>query len=173
MPCRLRGGRRHSRPTIAAISGIASGGGLELALACDFRVAAEVSRLGQHETTIGMFPGGGGTQRLPRLIGVSRANEMIFLGELVIVKEALAMGLVNRVVSADSVLRDALDWAAKFATGPARVRGLATQVIDEGMLGTLPAGLDIELAVIPGALPVRGDSPATGRFRRGSDRWSM
>jgi enoyl-CoA hydratase len=150
------------RPTIAAITGVASGGGLELALACDFRVAAEDSRLGQHEITIGMFPGGGGTQRLPRLIGVSRAKELIFLGELVASSDALAIGLVNRVVPTGTVLQQALDWAAEFATGPTRARGLAKRVIDEGMLGSLSTGLDVELSVFPelfAEAPPKADQP--------------
>src|SRR6204780_2046629 len=86
-------------------------GGLELALACDFRVCAEDSRLGLPEVLLGVIPGGGGTQRLPRLIGSSRAKEMIMTGRQVRAPEALAIGLVNRVVPADEVLDTALEWA--------------------------------------------------------------
>ena len=100
------------RATIAAVNGYALGGGLELALACDFRVCAEDSRFGLPEVLLGVIPGGGGTQRLPRLIGSSRAKELIFTGRQVRAEEAAAIGLVNRVVAPDEVLDAALAWAA-------------------------------------------------------------
>ncbi len=137
------------RPTIAAISGTASGGGLELALACDFRVAGANALLGQHAIKMGLFPGGGGTQRLARLIGLSKAKEMIFSGDLIGAEQALAIGLVNRVVPTNQVLDDALQWSASLASGPAATRGLAKQVIDEGFGLPLAEGLQVELSVFP------------------------
>lgn len=132
------------RATIAAITGAASGGGLEVALACDFRIAADDARLGQPEIRLGPFPGGGGTQRLPRLVGVSHAKEKISSGELVGASEALRIGLVNRVVPRAQVLDVALSWAATLAVGSADVRGRAKKVIDAGIEQRLHAGLRLE-----------------------------
>src|SRR6202044_1467429 len=113
------------RATIAAVNGYALGGGLELALACDFRVGAEDSRFGLPEVLLGVIPGGGGTQRLPRLIGSSRAKELIFTGRQVRAEEALSIGLVNRVVAADDVLEEALTWAAELGAGAVVGHGLS------------------------------------------------
>ncbi len=113
------------RATIAAVNGFALGGGLELALACDFRVCAEDARLGLPEALLGVIPGGGGTQRLPRLIGPSRAKELIFSGRQVRADEALTIGLVNRAVAPDDVLEAALSWAAELASGAVVAHGLA------------------------------------------------
>jgi enoyl-CoA hydratase len=132
------------RATIAAINGYALGGGLELALACDFRVCAEDSKLGLPEVLLGLIPGGGGTQRLPRLIGSSRAKELIMTGRQVPADEALALGLVNRVAAPDEVLDVALEWAAALARGPLVAHGLAKGVIDGGLEGTLADGLAAE-----------------------------
>jgi enoyl-CoA hydratase/carnithine racemase len=133
------------RATIAAINGYALGGGLELALACDFRVCAEDSTLGLPEVLLGLLPGGGGTQRLPRLIGSSRAKDLIMMGRQVPAAEALAIGLVNRVAAPDEVLEAALEWAATLARGPLVAHGLAKGAIDGGLDGTLAAGLAAEL----------------------------
>jgi enoyl-CoA hydratase len=132
------------RATIAAINGYALGGGLELALACDFRVCAEDSKLGLPEVLLGVLPGGGGTQRLPRLIGSSRAKELIFSGRQVPAAEALSIGLVNRVVAPDDVLAAALEWAAQLARGPLVAHALAKGAIDQGLEGTLADGLALE-----------------------------
>jgi enoyl-CoA hydratase len=132
------------RATIAAINGYALGGGLELALACDFRVCAEDSRLGLPEVLLGLLPGGGGTQRLPRLIGSSRAKELIMTGRQVPADEALSLGLVNKVAPPDDVLDVALEWAAAFARGPLVAHGLAKGAIDRGLDGTLADGLAAE-----------------------------
>jgi enoyl-CoA hydratase/carnithine racemase len=132
------------RATIAAINGYALGGGLELALACDFRVCAEDSKLGLPEVLLGLLPGGGGTQRLPRLIGSSRAKDLIMTGRQVPADEALAFGLVNRVAPPDEVLDVALAWAATLARGPLVAHGLAKAAIDGGLEGTLADGLAAE-----------------------------
>ncbi len=132
------------RATIAAVNGYALGGGLELALACDFRVCAEDSRFGLPEVLLGVIPGGGGTQRLPRLIGSSRAKELIFTGRQVRAEEALSMGLVNRAVAPDDVLEAALAWAAELAAGPLVAHRLAKSAVDRGLEGTLAEGLAIE-----------------------------
>jgi enoyl-CoA hydratase/carnithine racemase len=132
------------RPVIAAVSGIALGGGLEAALACDLRIAAENARLGVPESLLGVFPGAGGTQRLPRLIGASRAKEMIWSGRQVRAAEALAMGLVDRVVPVEGHLDAALEWAASFATGAVVAMGLAKRAVDGGVGGPLSEGLDLE-----------------------------
>ncbi|HEY3843391.1 MAG TPA: enoyl-CoA hydratase-related protein [Acidimicrobiales bacterium] len=132
------------RATIAAINGYALGGGLELALACDLRVGADDSKLGLPEVLLGVIPGGGGTQRLPRLIGSSRAKELIMTGRQVRSDEALSIGLVNRVVPADEVLNAALEWAGQLARGPLVAHALAKSAVDRGLEGTLADGLAIE-----------------------------
>jgi enoyl-CoA hydratase len=132
------------RATIAAVNGFALGGGLELALACDFRVCAEDARFGLPEVLLGVIPGGGGTQRLPRLVGSSRAKELIFTGRQLRAEEALAVGLVNRVVAPDDVLEAALAWAAELAQGPLVAHALAKSAVDRGLEGSLADGLVIE-----------------------------
>ena len=132
------------RATIAAVNGYALGGGLELALACDFRICAEDARFGLPEVLLGVIPGGGGTQRLPRLIGASRAKELIFTGRQVRAEEAIAIGLANRMAAPDDVLEAALTWAAELATGPLVAHGLAKRAVDSGLEGTLADGLIVE-----------------------------
>ena len=132
------------RPVIAAISGYALGGGLEVALACDLRLASESARLGVPEIALGVFPGAGATQRLPRLIGPARAKEMIWTGRHVRAAEALAMGLVDRVVPVDRYLEAALEWAAGFAQGAVVAMGLSKRAVDGGLEMPLPQGLDLE-----------------------------
>jgi len=118
------------RPTIAAISGYALGGGCELAMACDFRIAAERAVFGQPEILLGIIPGGGGTQRLPRLVGPSRAKELIFTGRQVKAEEALAIGLADEVVPGDELNARALAFAAELAAGPVAAVALAKAAID-------------------------------------------
>jgi enoyl-CoA hydratase/carnithine racemase len=132
------------RPVIAAIHGYALGGGLEAALACDLRLAAENARLGVPEILLGVFPGAGGTQRLPRLIGPARAMELLWTGRQVRPDEALAMGLVDRVVPTVGYLDAALDWAASFASGPVVAMGLAKRAVNDGLDGSLADGLTLE-----------------------------
>ena len=135
---------RLPQPSIAAITGFALGGGCELALACDFRVASQTARLGQPEMLLGLIPGAGGTQRLPRLIGVSRAKDLIFSGRFVDAQEALSIGLVDRVVPAEEVLTHALEWAAQLAAGPRIAMQAAKRVIDRGLDVDLETGLELE-----------------------------
>ena len=132
------------RATIAAVNGFALGGGCELALACDFRVMAESARFGQPEILLGIIPGGGGTQRLPRLVGVARAKELILSGRQVGAEEALRIGLADRVVAPEAVYESALAWAAELARGPVVAHGLAKRAIDEGLDGPLSAGVELE-----------------------------
>lgn len=106
------------QPTIAAISGVAVGGGCEIALACDLRIAAESALLGQPEINLGIVPGAGGTQRLPRLIGLTAAKELLFTGRTVSADEALGLGLVNRVVPDEDLMREARRLAETIASKP-------------------------------------------------------
>jgi enoyl-CoA hydratase/carnithine racemase len=132
------------RATIAAVNGYALGGGCELTLACDFRVAADNAHFGQPEILLGIIPGGGGTQRLPRLIGTSRAKDLVLTGRQVEAEEALRIGLVDRVVPAAEVIGAALAWAGELSRGPLIAQAFAKQAIDEGLGGSLSAGLDLE-----------------------------
>ncbi len=132
------------RPVIAGIRGFALGGGMELALACDLRIAADTARFGQPEILLGIIPGAGGTQRLPRLIGPARAKELVWSGRQVKAPEALAMGLVDRVVPADELEAAALAWAGELAQGAVAAMGLAKRAIDDGLDGSLAVGLDVE-----------------------------
>ena len=132
------------KPVVAAITRYALGGGLELALAADFRVAGESARLGQPEIQLGIIPGAGGTQRLPRLVGPARAKDIIFTGRMVKAAEALAMGLVDAVVPDESVYQAALDLVQRYAAGPALALRAAKQAIDHGLDADLATGLEIE-----------------------------
>lgn len=135
---------RIGQPTISAITGFALGGGLELAMCTDFRVAGDNAKLGQPEILLGIIPGAGGTQRLPRLIGPSRAKELIFGGHMISAAEALDLGLVNRVCPPDSVLDEAVSWARTFVDGPRIALSAAKRAIDSGLNVDLTTGLAIE-----------------------------
>lgn len=135
------------RVSIAAINGFALGGGCELAMACDFRVAASDAKLGQPEVLLGLIPGGGGTQRLPRLVGVAKAKELIYSGRAVSAQEALEIGLVDKVFEPDKVFEEAYAWALSFAKGAILAQGLSKKAIDTGLAGTLEHGLDVERLV--------------------------
>jgi enoyl-CoA hydratase/carnithine racemase len=135
---------RLPKPTIAAINGYALGGGCELTMACDLRIAAEDAQLGQPEILLGVIPGAGGTQRLPRLVGVGRAKEIIYSGRFVKAEEALAIGLVNEVVPAANVYAHALKRAGKYAAGPGVALMAAKQVIQNGVDADMTTGLLLE-----------------------------
>lgn len=132
------------KPVVAAVTGYALGGGLELALCADFRICAEDAKVGQPEILLGVIPGAGGTQRLPRLVGPARAKDIVFTGRFVGAEEALHIGLVDRVVPAAEVYQAATEWAGRFASGPAHALRAAKQAIDEGLETDLDRGLEIE-----------------------------
>jgi enoyl-CoA hydratase/carnithine racemase len=132
------------QPVVAAITGYALGGGLELALCADFRILGESAKVGQPEILLGVIPGGGGTQRLPRLIGPSRAKDLIFTGRFVGAAEALAIGLADKVVPDSEVLTAAREMAGRYAGGPALALRAAKQAVDQGLDVDLATGLQIE-----------------------------
>jgi len=130
--------------TIAAVTGFALGGGLEVALACDLRVVAENAKLGQPEILLGIIPGGGATQRLPRLVGPARAKDMILTGRQVAADEAARIGLADRVVPAADVLDEALALGAEIAGGARTAQVMAKRLIDAAAETALAPGLDRE-----------------------------
>ena len=137
---------RIPQPTIAAITGYALGGGLELAMCCDFRVVGDNAKVGQPEIALGIIPGAGGTQRLPRLIGPARAKDLVFSGRFVDAHEALSIGLVDRVCAPDDVYSEAVSWARSLARGPRIALQAAKASIDAGLEVDLETGLEIERA---------------------------
>ncbi|GAB3683284.1 enoyl-CoA hydratase/isomerase family protein [Angustibacter aerolatus] len=134
------------KPTVAAITGYALGGGLELALCCDFRVCGDDAKVGQPEILLGIIPGAGGTQRLPRLIGPARAKDLIFSGRFVDASEALAIGLVDEVVAPGDVLAAARRRVERYVGGPAYALRAAKEAVDRGLEVDLATGLEIERA---------------------------
>lgn len=135
---------RVPKPVVAAVTGYALGGGCELALAADFRVSADDAKWGQPEILLGVIPGGGGTQRLPRLIGPAKAKDLVFTGRFVPADEALEIGLVDVVVPTADVYPTAVTLAAKFAAAPALALRAAKAAIDGGLDGDLAGGLRLE-----------------------------
>ena len=129
--------------TIAAVNGYALGGGCELAMSCDFRFAAENAKLGQPEILLGLIPGAGGTQRLPRLVGLSKAKELVFSGRMVDVVEGERIGLVDAVFPADELYDQACEAAARYAAGPFALR-LAKRAIEDGTEMPLDQALRFE-----------------------------
>jgi enoyl-CoA hydratase/carnithine racemase len=132
------------KPTAAAVTGYALGGGLELALCADWRVLGESAKVGQPEIQLGIIPGAGGTQRLPRLIGPARAKDLVFSGRHVGAHEALAIGLADKVVPDKEVYEAARDLVKQYVGGPALALRAAKQAIDAGLEVDLAAGLEIE-----------------------------
>jgi len=132
------------KPVIAAITGYALGGGLELALCADFRVVGASAKIGQPEIQLGVIPGAGGTQRLARLVGPAKAKDLVFTGRHVGAEEALELGLVDAVVPDDEVYATALAMGRRFAAGPPRALAAAKQAIDEGLDLALDEGLTLE-----------------------------
>jgi len=142
-------------PTIAAIDGVALGGGLELALACDLRVASSDSKLGLPETGLAIIPGAGGTQRLPRLIGAAKAKELIFTGEVLAAIKAQSLGVVQHVTDAGKSYDKALEIARQILPkGPIAIR-MAKAAIDQGSGVDLTTGLFIEQACYAQVIPTK------------------
>jgi enoyl-CoA hydratase/carnithine racemase len=140
-------------PVIAAINGVALGGGLELALRCDLRVAVAHAELGLPETTLGIIPGSEGTQRLPQLIGESRAKELILLGRRISAQEALHIGLIHRISPAGSdLLEDVWQWIAPIREGAPLAQAAALQAIDAARDLPLPAGSQREIELYEAVL---------------------
>jgi enoyl-CoA hydratase/carnithine racemase len=167
---------RIPKPVVAAVTGYALGGGCELALCADFRIAAENAKFGQPEILLGVIPGAGGTQRLARLVGPSKAKDLIFTGRHVRADEALAIGLVDRVVPAEEVFEAAHAWAAQLAKGPALALRAAKEAVDAGLETDLETGLAIERSVFAGLFATEDreigmrsfveDGPGKAKFRR-------
>jgi enoyl-CoA hydratase/carnithine racemase len=135
---------RIPKPVVAAVTGYALGGGCELALCADVRYAAEDAVLGQPEVLLGVIPGAGGTQRLSRLVGPSKAKDIVFTGRFVKATEALAIGLVDKVYPADQVYDEAVAWAARFRNAASYALRAAKESIDRGLETDLETGLEIE-----------------------------
>jgi enoyl-CoA hydratase/carnithine racemase len=135
---------RIPKPVVAAVTGYALGGGCELAMCADVRIAADDATLGQPEILLGIIPGAGGTQRLTRLVGPSKAKDIVLSGRFVKADEALAIGLVDRVVPADQVYSEAVAWARQFSGAAALAVRAAKEAIDRGLEVDLDTGLEIE-----------------------------
>lgn len=131
-------------PTVAAINGLAYGGGFEITLACDLRIASVTSRFCLPEIKIGLFPDGGATQRLPRLVGASRAKLLMFLGEPITAEEAFRIGLIDRIVTGDEVVSAAQDMARRLADMPVPALRAIKTAVDEGLSMDLASGLRLE-----------------------------
>jgi len=138
------------KPVVAAVTGYALGGGCELALTADVRFSAADAKWGQPEILLGLIPGAGGTQRLPRLVGPARAKELIYTGAMIGADEALRIGLVDRVLPAADVYDAAVGWARRLAEGPAVALRAAKAAIDNGLDGGVDAGLRLESHLFAG-----------------------
>ena len=132
------------KPVIAAVTGYALGGGLELAMCADVRIASESVKVGQPEILLGIIPGAGGTQRLTRLVGPSIAKELVFTGKMISATEAYQLGIINKVVADGEVYAKACEWARQFVGGPAIALATAKAAIDQGLDVSLDEGLEIE-----------------------------
>jgi enoyl-CoA hydratase len=135
-----------SKPVIAAVNGLALGGGCELALACDFRICSSNTKFGLPEVNLGIIPGGGGTQRLPRLIGQSKAKELLFFGEMIDADKAVELGIVNKEVELDELLLEATKWAEKLAEKSRIAMHMLKKSVNQGLSVDMQSGLDLEAA---------------------------
>jgi len=134
-----------SKPVIAAVNGFALGGGCELAMACDIRVAGTKAKFGQPEVSLGVIPGFGGTQRLPRIVGLAKAKELIYTGQTVSAEEALRIGLVNHVVPDDELMSQAMELAVKIARNAQIAVRQSKMAINKGMQCDVLTGMAIEM----------------------------
>jgi enoyl-CoA hydratase len=133
-----------NKPTIAALFGFTLGGGCEIALACDLRIAANDASIGCPEVNLGIMPGSGGTQRIPRLIGMAKAKELLMMGDTITGEEAARIGLVNKAVARQAVLDEAKAWANKLARKPKVAVGLIKTAIDRGIDMDLASAISFE-----------------------------
>jgi len=152
------------KPVVAAVNGYALGGGCELTLAADVRFAAENAVFGQPEVLLGIIPGAGGTQRLARLVGPSRAKELMFTGRMVKADEALAIGLVDRVLPADQVYAEALAWAAQFVGAASYAIRAIKETVDRGLEVDLETGLAIERQQFAGVFATQDRATGIASF---------
>ena len=153
-----------NRPVIAAINGFALGGGCELAMACDIRIASEKARMGQPETGLGIIPGSGGTQRLPRLVGVSKAKQLVFTGEVIDAKTALKIGLVDKGVPPDLLMEEAKKMALTIAAKPRIALALAKSAINRGIDMSLQEGLSYEIECFAQCFSTKDQKEGTKAF---------
>ena len=152
------------KPVIAAVNGFCLGGGNEIAMGCDIIIASEKAKFGQTEINIGIIPGGGGTQRLPRLIGVCRAKELVYTGDIIRAEEADRLGLVNRVVPMDELMPAAKELARKIAAKSAAALKLAKTAINRGMQTNLESGLKYEYELYSLSLSLEDKSEGVNAF---------
>ncbi|MBR7744584.1 enoyl-CoA hydratase/isomerase family protein [Phycicoccus sp. BSK3Z-2] len=155
---------RLPKPTVAAVTGYALGGGCEVALACDWRVAADDAKLGQPEILLGIIPGAGGTQRLARLVGPAKAKDLVLSGRFVGADEALAIGLVDRVVPAAEVYDTARSLVERYVGGPAYAIRAAKEAIDRGLETDLETGLEIERMLFAGLFATKDQKTGMRSF---------
>ena len=134
-----------NQPTIAAVNGFALGGGCELAMSCDIRIAANTAKMGQPEVTIGIPPGWGGTQRLMRIVGIAKAKEMVYTGKMIKAEEAKEIGLVNQVVELSTLMDETMKMAKTIAGNSAIAVRMSKAAINKGRNADLDTGLGIEL----------------------------
>ncbi|MER5740946.1 MULTISPECIES: enoyl-CoA hydratase-related protein [unclassified Streptomyces] len=152
------------KPVVAAVTGFALGGGCELALTADHRILAEEARIGLPEVKLGVIPGAGGTQRLARLVGTARAKEIMFTGRALSAQEALEIGLADRVVARDQVLKEAVAWARQFVGGPSLALRAIKQAVDLGTGTDLRSGLEIERTLFEGLFGTRDQLAGMSTF---------
>ena len=134
-----------SKPTIAAVNGFALGGGCEVAMSCDIRIASENARMGQPEVTIGIPPGWGGTQRLMRIVGIAKAKELVYTGKMIKAAEAKEIGLVNNVVPLESLMEEVMSMAKTIASNATLAVRMSKTAINKGRNADLDTGLGVEL----------------------------
>ena len=152
------------KPVIAAVNGFCLGGGNEIAMGCDIIIASDKAKFGQTEVNIGIIPGGGATQRLPRLIGVCRAKELIYTGDIISAEDAYRLGLVNRVVPAEQLMATAKELARRIATKSAAALKLAKTAITRGMQTNLESGLKYEYELYSLALSLEDKAEGVSAF---------